>query len=36
MKINSVFDDNGKTFQEIIEQFLVAFYNEMLSKDCSK
>lgn len=32
MKINSYFDDNGKTFQEIMEQFLVLYYNETLGK----
>lgn len=33
MKItNNVFNENGKTFQEIIEQFLVLYYNETLVK----
>lgn len=32
MKVNSYFDDNGKTFQEIMEQFLVFYYNEMIVK----
>lgn len=33
MKIaNNVFNENGKTFQEIIEQFLVLYYNEILVK----
>ena len=33
MKIrNNIFDKNGRTFQEIIEQFLLSYYNEMLVK----
>ena len=28
MKITSTFDENGKTLQEIMEQFLILFYNE--------
>lgn len=30
MKITSTFDENGKTFQEIMEQFLIIFYNESI------
>jgi len=34
MKIsNSIFNDNGKTLQEIIEQFLVIYYHEKLVED---
>lgn len=32
MKVTSYFDDKGKTFQEIIEQFLLLYYNENLEK----
>ena len=32
MKINSHYDEKGKTFQEIIEQFLVIYYNENIVK----
>ncbi len=32
MKINNHFNENGKTFQEIMEQFLVLYYNEILEK----
>lgn len=32
MKVNSIFDESGKTFQEIIEQFLVIYYNDKLVK----
>lgn len=28
IKITSVFDENGKTLQEIIEQFLIIYFNE--------
>ena len=28
MKIISTFDENGKTLQEIMEQFLIIYYNE--------
>ena len=28
MNIASVFNENGKTLQEIMEQFLILFYNE--------
>lgn len=30
MIIESVFDENGKTLQEIMEQFLIAYFNETL------
>ena len=28
MIIESVFDENGKTLQEIMEQFLIIYFNE--------
>ena len=30
MTIESVFDENGKTLQEIMEQFLIIYFNETL------
>ena len=30
MIIESVFDENGKTLQEIMEQFLIIYFNEIL------
>ncbi len=30
MIIESVFDENGKTLQEIMEQFLIIYFNETL------
>ena len=30
MIIESVFDENGKTLQEIMEQFLIIYFNELL------
>jgi len=30
MKIESVFDENGKTLQEVMEQFLIIYFNETL------
>ena len=30
MIIESVFDENGKTLQEIMEQFLIVYFNEIL------
>lgn len=30
MIIESVFNENGKTFQEIMEQFLIEYFNENL------
>lgn len=32
MNITSVFNENGKTLQEIMEQFLILFYNENIIK----
>lgn len=32
MKINCIFNEEGKTFQEIIELFLINYYNEKLLK----
>ena len=28
MKITSTFEENGKTFQEIMEQFLIIYFKE--------
>lgn len=28
MKITCVFDENGKSLQEIMEQFLIIYFNE--------
>lgn len=33
MKVNSIFAENGKTFQEIIEQFLVIYYTDKIIKN---
>ncbi len=33
MKISSTFDDNGKDFQEIMEQFLIIFFDEQIAED---
>lgn len=30
MIIESIFDENGKTLQEIMEQFLIIYFNETL------
>ncbi len=30
MNITSIFNENGKTLQEIMEQFLIIYYNENL------
>ena len=30
MTIESVFDENGKSLQEIMEQFLIIYFNEIL------
>jgi len=33
MKIqNSIFNENGKSFQDIIEQFLLLYYEETIGK----
>lgn len=32
MKITSTFKENGKTLQEIMEQFLILYYNENITK----
>jgi len=32
MKITSTFDENGKTLQEIMEQFLIIYFNENISE----
>ena len=31
MEITNIFNENGKTFQEIMEQFLIAYYNEIMT-----
>lgn len=30
MIIENIFDENGKSFQEIMEQFLIIYYNEKM------
>ena len=32
MKITSTFNENGKTLQEILEQFLIAYFNEKITE----
>lgn len=32
MIIESVFDENGKTFQEIMEQFLIIYFNDKMTE----
>ena len=32
MEITEVFNEDGKTFQEIMEQFLIAYYNEIMTE----
>ncbi len=32
MKITSTFDENGKTLQEIMEQFLIIYFNENITE----
>ena len=32
MKITSIYNENGKTLQEIMEQFLILYYNENITK----
>lgn len=32
MKITNTFNENGKTLQEIMEQFLILYYNENITK----
>jgi len=32
MKITSKYDENGKSFQEIMEQFLIIYFNEKMAK----
>ncbi len=36
MKITSIFDEKGKTLQEIMEQFLILFYNENITNNNQK
>jgi len=33
MKITSTFDENGKTLQEIMEQFLIIYFNENITEN---
>ena len=33
MKITSTFDENGKSFQEIMEQFLIIYFNENITEN---
>jgi len=33
MKITSTFEENGKTLQEIMEQFLIIYFNENATKN---
>ena len=33
MEITNIFNENGKTFQEIMEQFLIAYYNEKITEN---
>lgn len=33
MNITGVFNENGKTLQEIMEQFLILFYNENIIEE---
>lgn len=32
MIIESVFNENGKTFQEIMEQFLIIYFNDKMTE----
>ena len=32
MIIESVFDENGKTFQESMEQFLIIYFNDKMTE----
>lgn len=32
MIIESVFNENGKTFQDIMEQFLIIYFNDKMTK----
>lgn len=32
MKITSTYNENGKTLQKIMEQFLILYYNENITK----
>ena len=33
MEIISVFDENGKLLQEIMEQFLIVYFNENITEN---
>ena len=32
MEITNVFNENGKTFQEIMEQFLIIYFNDKMTE----
>ena len=32
LKITNTFNENGKTFQEIMEQFLIIYFNENITQ----
>lgn len=36
MKITSTFNENGKTLQEFLEQFLIAYFNEKITENLEK
>ena len=36
MKITSTFEENGKTLQEIMEQFLIIYFNENIDWNALK
>ena len=33
MKITSIFDENGRTLQEVMEQFLIIYYYDYVTND---
>ena len=33
MIIESVFNENGKTFQDIMEQFLIIYFNDKMTEN---
>ena len=35
MEITNIFNENGKSFQEIIEHFLIEYYNEKIINNLS-
>lgn len=36
MKITSTFNENGKTLQEIMEQFLILYFNQKIAENKEK